>query len=95
MQTTVRTYKFVKLTKEATERIAKAERERLCVACLNPLGSSRVIRGCHEACKKATERAIARGDFTEEERVRDGKLLSGHAGGRKPTNPVTIEARGA
>lgn len=70
-----------------------AVKKGLCVACLQPLEATKVVRGCHERCYRATVRAIRRGDFSEEERVNSGKLLPPKSGGGRPTNPVTIEAR--
>ena len=83
----------MELSKAAVRRIAKADSEQLCVGCLEPLGDSRVVRGCHEKCFRATLRAIERGDVTEETRVAEGKLLAAGTRGRKPSNPVTIDSR--
>ncbi len=94
MQLLVRTLRYVNVNKQAMDRIALAERDKLCVACLKPLGASRVIRGCHESCWKATKRAVASGRFTEEQRIAEGKILPCATGGRAPSNPVSIEAMG-
>ena len=75
-------------------RVTKCEKEGLCYACMKPL-SGRVVRKCHEKCARATYRAIARGEFTDADRVAEGKWAEPEAGGRKPSNPVTIEARQA
>jgi hypothetical protein len=93
MQVTIRSKEFVTVNKDAEQRIAKCITERLCCACLQPLNETRTIRGCHEACYRATKRAIARGIFTDAERTSEGKWLEEESGGRPPTNPVTIEAR--
>jgi hypothetical protein len=95
MQIAIQTLRYITLKKAAMNRIAMAERDKLCCACLQPLGDSRVIRGCHERCVKATKRAVAAGKFTEDERIAQGKILSASSGGRKPSNPVSIEAMGA
>jgi hypothetical protein len=92
MQLLIKCLKLIHMKKSALERLAKAEREKLCVACMKPLGTSRVIRGCHEACWKATKRAVAAGKFTEEDRIAEGKILAPASGGRNPINPVSIEA---
>lgn len=94
MQVLIQTYRYVKVKKEAMDRLAKAAREGLCVACMQPLGQSRVIRGCHQACWKATKRAVDKGKYTEDQRIAEGKLLNAESGGRPPSNPVTIEAMG-
>ncbi len=84
--------KYVQLRRPAQERLTKATQEHLCVACLQPLGSGKVKRGCHEGCYRATLRAIDAGKWTESQRVEEGKLLPHGKCGRKPTNPVSIEA---
>lgn len=92
MRVRVLVARWVEVKKAAMDRIDKAQREGLCLACMEPLDETRVVRGCHERCARATYRAIERGDFTEDERVQQGKWLSTDKG-RKPSNPVTVEAR--
>lgn len=75
----------------AQARIRKATKERLCVACMEPLNGESPLRGCHERCYRATLRAIERGDTTEEDRMLEGKFLKRGKGGRKPSNPVTMD----
>ncbi len=84
---------YVKLSRTAQQRVAKAADQGLCVACLQPL-DGRVIRGVHERCYRATRNAVLRGDFTEEDRIKEGKLLECQPGGRKVSNIVTKEALG-
>lgn len=79
----------MKLGLAVRRRIAKAEAEKLCVACLQPL-YGKVIRGCHQKCYRATLRAIEKGLTTEAERVSQGKLLPCNTVGR-PSNPVMLE----
>lgn len=86
--------RWVVMDREAKLRINKCDKEGLCYACMKPL-YGRVVRKCHEKCARATYRAIARGDFTDNERVAEGKWAEADPGGRKPSNPVTIEARQA
>lgn len=81
------------MKRSVVQRIAKCEKEGLCMACMGPLGDGRVVRGCHEKCSRATYRAIERGDFTDEDRVSQGKWLEAAQRGPKPSNPVTIEAK--
>lgn len=81
------------MKRSVVQRIARCEKECLCMACLEPLGESRVVRGCHERCARATYRAIEHGSFTDEQRVSEGKWLEAGQRGPKPRNPVTIEAR--
>lgn len=84
---------WIEMKRAAVLRIAKCEKECLCMACLKPLGESRVVRGCHEKCARATYRAIERGEMTDSERVAEGKWLEAGQRGPRPSNPVTIEAR--
>lgn len=81
------------MNEQAQKRLSEAVEKGLCVACLEPLGNAKVVRGCHERCYRATVRAIQRKDFSEQERIDAGKLLPPKSGGGQPTNPVTIEAR--
>ena len=81
---------MVRLKRGAIARIERCETEGLCVACLRPLGKSRVIRGCHESCRKLTQDRIEKGEWTEEGRIAEGKLLPPKPG-RRPSNPVTLE----
>lgn len=85
--------RWIQMKRSAVARIAKCEKEGLCTACLQPLGESRVVRGCHEKCARATYRAIERGEMTDEQRVADGKWLEASQRGPKPSNPVTVEAK--
>lgn len=87
---------WLEMKRSAVARVEKCRRENLCVACMESLdGEKRVLRGCHERCHAATMRAIARGDVSEESRISDGKLLEKSPGGRKPSNPVTVELSGS
>lgn len=92
MKVAVWEVRYVDMKRNAKQRIAKAEREGLCVACMEPLGDGVVKRGCHEKCYAATRRAIKRGVWTLSDRLAEGKLLEYSTPGRKPTNPVSIEA---
>lgn len=94
MQATVLEVSVVSLSRTAQARVRKAQAEGLCVACMTPLDKTRTIRGCHERCYRATTNAIRRNEFTERSRVQSGKLLPKEEGGRRPSNPVTIEAKG-
>lgn len=80
------------MDRTARIRVNKCEKEGLCYACMKPL-SGRVVRKCHEACARATYRAIQRGECTDEQRIAEGKWSEASPGGRKPSNPVTIEVR--
>lgn len=95
MRVGIRETRWIEVKKAARERIAKAEAEHLCAACMQPLDNTRTIRGCHQRCHKATFRAIERGLTTEAQRVAEGKLLEAQDGGRKPNNPVTLELQGS
>ena len=91
MQATIFGAIQVRLGKAAIERINRAQAGGLCVACMEPLGSGTVKRGCHERCYRATLRAIGAGKTTEVERVRAGKFLQPQEPGRHPSNPVSKE----
>ncbi len=84
---------MLKLSPEGKARTKKCVRDGLCRACLRKAGPGRMIRGNHESCRRLQTIAIERGELNEETLIRDGKLLPPQAG-RKPSNPVTIEARG-
>lgn len=92
MRVAITELRWVEVRKPARERLAKAEKEGLCVACMQPLDGETPIRGCHSRCYRATRRAILAEKFTESERVEAGKLLEKLDPGRKPCNPVSIEA---
>lgn len=83
--------RWVVVRKAARERIERAAREGLCVACMQPLDGTSVKRGCHERCYRATLRAVEQGKTTIAERVSAGKLLERSECGRRPSNPVTVE----
>lgn len=82
--------RYVEVRKAARERLEKAEKEHLCVACMEAL-NGRPMRGMHMRCYHATMRAIRTGKTTEEDRVAQGKMLEPAKTGRKPSNPVTQE----
>lgn len=93
MQVAVFEKRWIEVRKAARERIAKCEKESLCVACLGQLkANEHTIRGCHVKCYHATYRAIREGKMTDAERVAAGKLLENQPKGRKPSNPVSVEA---
>lgn len=83
--------RWVTVKRDAVERLAKCERERLCCGCLEPLGEELGTRGLHVRCYHATRRAILAGKTTEEDRISQGKLLEARQRGRKPSNAVSID----
>jgi hypothetical protein len=91
MRVSVRSIEWVEITRIVRMAIARLQVEGKCLACCQPLGDGKVVRGCHEKCAKATYRAIAAGKTTDAKRVEEGKWLPAETGGRKPTNPVSIE----
>lgn len=93
MKARVQQKKWISVRKDVVLRLQKCVKENLCCACLEPLGDKKPIRGCHPACAKATYRAIEKGAFTDEQRVADGKWLQAASAGRKPSNPVSVEAQ--
>jgi hypothetical protein len=85
---------WIEMKRAAIQRLAKCKEENLCVACLKPIEvGKKVVRGCHEYCHTVTLEAVKAGTYTEAERIASGKLLTKETGGRKPSNPVAIEAR--
>jgi len=95
MRVAVFVARWVEVKQTAMRRIAKAEAEGLCCACMLPKGDGRIVRGCHMACLKATYKAIASGLCTDDERVQEGKLLTKAKSGRKLSNPVSIDLAGS
>lgn len=94
MRIEVQRTEWITVKAAAKKRLDTADAKQLCVACMKPLDATRKVRGCHERCYRATERAIRRGETTEKERVAEGKLLPRKPGGGRPSNPVTLELRG-
>lgn len=93
MRLEIRKTGWVTVKKVAKDRLAKCEGEGLCCACLERIKEGqRPIRGMHPACYYATQYGIKTGKFTESERVKEGKMLPPGKPGRKPTNPVSLEA---
>ena len=87
--------RWVEMKKGAVKWVNNCKEKNLCVACGTSLeGEKKIVRGCHERCHAATMRAIRRGEFTQDERVAEGKLLERENGGRPRSNPVSIEAAG-
>lgn len=94
MYVTVVRHMSVRLGKSAQKRLHKCNEKGLCLACEQPIkDGEHVVRGIHLRCYHATLRAIKRGDFTDDQRVREGRMLQAKPGGRPPTNPVSVEAR--
>lgn len=95
MIATIYEVRTVNVSPEGRERIERCNRERLCLGCLRPLDalSGTPVRGMHRSCRRRQSDWIAAGAFTEEDCIRDGKLLPEAARGRPVSNPVTIEAR--
>ena len=92
MRVAITETRWIDVRQSARRRIEQASTERLCVACMEPLADQKPIRGCHSKCYQATLRAIKAGKFTEKQRVEQGKLLESDTAGRKPVNPVSVEA---
>jgi len=95
MRILVKAVEWIEMKKSVAMRVAKLQAEGKCLACELPLGEGRVVRGCHEKCAKATYRAIFSKKTTDTKRIEDGKWLSAESGGRKPSNPVSVELSGA
>lgn len=82
---------WAEVKRGAVQRVVRCQQQKLCLACEQPLGECRVVRGCHERCAKATYRAIEAGKTSDKQRIEDGKWLPAEPGGRKPSNPVSME----
>jgi hypothetical protein len=82
---------WIEITRNVLMSVSKLQADGNCLACGLPLGNGKKVRGCHEKCAKATYRCIAAGKTTDEKRVEEGKWLPAETGGRKPSNPVSIE----
>lgn len=91
MRVAVNEVRWIEVNRTARQRLAKAESQNLCVACMELLDATRTVRGCHERCYRATMRNIASGKTTEARRMEEGKLLESDTGGGRPGNPVTKE----
>ncbi len=63
------------------ETAKKLMEERICLYCLESLGDSRPIRGCHESCKKRVLADIEDGKFSEFEAITTGKIAPAQPGG--------------
>lgn len=61
----------------------------ICIKCREPLGDERPARGCHGKCSQAIRRAIAKGEFTDDEAVENGLWAAPRISGR-PANKVVI-----
>lgn len=86
---------WIKVRKDAVERLAKCDREGLCTGCLEPLGGERNVRGLHAGtCYQAAQKAIRDGKTTEEDLVAKGFMRERLKPGRKPSNPVTVALSG-
>lgn len=95
MRAKVVSVRWIEVDRKAKNRVARCLKHKLCCACLQPLGTGRVVRGCHEKCARATYRAIERGELTDADQVEAGEWLEHGTRGPKPSNPVTIKARAA
>jgi hypothetical protein len=92
MQVRIFTSRFITMNRSVEQRIRKCQKHRLCMTCLKPIGvNEKSVRGCHAKCARATYRAIERGNYTDEDRVVEGKWLCPGKRGPKPTNVATVE----
>lgn len=86
---------WIDMKPEVVRRLARCEKESICVACDKPIAEGKkTVRGCHEYCHAVTMAKIESGLWTEAARISSGKLLAKATGGRKPSNSVSIEANG-
>ena len=82
---------WVDMEKAALKRLAKAEAEGLCPACLEVFkeGEARK-RGVHVRCYHAMYRAIRAKEASDEDLVAKGFILEASSGGRPRSNPISI-----
>ena len=77
------------------KHIANCDENELCYACSQPLiPGEKVVRHTHERCRQAQRRLILAGEETDASLVAKGELAEKQDGGRRPSNPVTMRARG-
>lgn len=90
MQVAIQSVELVEMKKSVVLRIAKLQGECKCLACGEPLGGEKPIRGVHVRCYKGIRRCIANGKTTEAKVVAEGLMLPAAKAGRKPSNPVVV-----
>ena len=81
------------VTPAGKRRVKNCIANSRCVACCEALDESRTIRGCHERCHRATERAIRDDLTTAQARISEGKWLPPNKTGRPVSNTVSLEVR--
>ena len=83
------------MKKAVKEHVANCDTGKLCYACGEPLvPGEKNIRHVHPRCRSAQRRLIAAKVETDDSLVAKGELAEKQDGGRKPSNPVTMRARG-
>lgn len=96
-------FMVVKSMKAKRIRIAPAallRRDQLvvdqkCLGCEKRQSGKTYRRGLCDACYGAVQRALAGGRVTEEELLKQGRILQPRRGGRPPTNDFTRELGGS
>jgi hypothetical protein len=85
----------VRLTEEADERVRSLRAACKCLGCEEPIRPGETVKcGLHDTCYQAARRAIRSGRFTQNQLIRDGKMLAPTEGGRRPTNKFSKELSG-
>ena len=83
------------MKREVVLRINRYTKKRICLACDKPIEEGKkIVRGCHEGCARAMYRAIERKEITDADQVAEGRWLAKGKRGPKPTNAVTLRAKG-
>ena len=90
MQVAIQSVELVEMKKQIVLRVAKLQAECKCLACEQPLGDDRVIRGVHVRCYDGIRRCIKSGKTTEIKVVTEGVMLPVAKVGRKPSNPAVL-----
>lgn len=83
----------VRIPDEALRRQQKLLGECKCIGCEGPAGEN-VRRGLCPACYQAAHRAMVAKRITDQQLVREGKMLPAKTAGRRTTNKFTIELSG-
>lgn len=96
-------YRVAKEFNVVTARISKTNEQRMrdllsagrCLGCENELvAGERVTRGLCATCYHGTLHAIKVGKTTEEDRLREGRILRASPGGRRPANKYLTDLMG-
>lgn len=85
--------RWIKVRSEGERRLERCKAERLCTACLQPLGpDEKPKRGLHRnTCYFRVRDLLLRGEVTEAELLAAGEILPRATPGPKPRHPLTLK----